>query len=239
MASTRSLWNETFLENEIPALPCPWCDRGNLRYLNKTLRVEEPEADKIAEQSGEITPLDVRYRFHLFLKCAVSTCGQVVSVHGDAELYENKSWRHDEDRFCYALCPKGMHPAPPLATIPPETPDRVVDELRVAFSLFWVDLGSCANRLRISVERVLDEFGLPEGTLFSRIKEFESADPAHAKTFDALRFVGNVGSHEGAVTRETILDSFEIFQDALAELYAKRSTRIEALRQKIIASKGR
>jgi hypothetical protein len=239
MASTRELWRESFLDDGIPALPCPWCDRGNLRYMDKTLRFEVPEADKIAERNGEFSPLDVRYRFILFLKCAVPNCGQVVSAHGDAEMHERDNWSRDEDRFCHALSPKGMHPAPPLATIPPETPRRVADELKVAFSLFWVDLGSCANRLRISVERILDEFDLPVGNLASRIQAFKKADPEHAATFDALRHVGNVGSHEGDVSRETILDAFEIYQDALAELYGKRTVRIDALKQKIIAAKGR
>ena len=239
MAFTRELWIEFFPDDEIPALPCPWCDRGNLCYMDKTLRLEEPEADKIAERNGEISPLDAQYRFILFLKCAVPNCGQVVSVHGNARLHERDRWSNDEDRFCYALFPKGMHPAPPLATIPSETPPQVANELEVAFSLFWVDLGSCANWLRISVECILDEFGLPVGNLAARIQAFKNADPEHAVTFDALRHVGNVGSHEGEVSRETILDAFEIYQDALAELFGKRKTRIDALKQKIIAAKGR
>jgi len=132
-----------------------------------------------------------------------------------------------------------MHPAPPLATIPEATPDNVAVELQTAFSLFWVDLGSCANRLRISVERIMDEFGIPSGRLFDRIQSFQHADPDHAVTFDALRHVGNVGSHDGVVRHDVILDAFEIYQDALAELFGQRRARIEAMKQQIIQNKGK
>lgn len=239
MASTRDLWSESFPEHEIPAFPCPACDRGNLRYLNKSLRLEEPEGSRIAQQNGDITPLDAIFRFAMFLKCAVGKCGNIVSVHGDAMLQEQHRWEHDEERFFHLLTPHGMHPAPPLATIPNETPRSVSDELWVAFSLFWVDHGSCANRLRISVEKVLDELGAPNGTLFERIQAFKASDPDHADTFDALRHVGNVGSHDGAVEPEAILDAFEIYQDALAELFGNRKAKIAAMKQRLIQSKGK
>ena len=239
MASTRELWNEAFPQHDVPAFPSPWCDRGNLTYMPNSLRLEQPGGDALALQDHLITPLEATWRFSLFLKCAVTKCGNVVSVHGDAQLVEADDWYDDEDRFHYRLSPGGMHPAPPLATVPIDTPESVENELRIANSLFWVDLGACANRLRISVERILDEFGLPPGSLHSRIQAFTVADPAHAQTFDALRFVGNVGSHEGAVRRETILDAFEIYQDALAELFGKRTAKIDALKQKIIAARGK
>jgi hypothetical protein len=118
-----------------------------------------------------------------------------------------------------------MNPAPPLATIPPETPYSVANELRTAFELFWLNSGACANRLRISVERIMDEQKVIGKTLFDRIDAFQKIEPEHGPTFDALRHVGNLGSHEGEVTREALLDSFEIYQHALAELFGKRAAR--------------
>ena len=239
MASTRDLWLTSFPDDEIPALPCPWYDRGNLRYVHKSLRVEESDAARLAQQDGDITPLDVTSLFSLFLKCGVGKCGCIVSVHGDADLKERDHWDHDEERFFYLLTPRGMFPAPPLATIPPETPEDIAQEIRIACQFFWVDLGSCANRLRISVEKILDHLGSPQGRLFDRIAQFKANDPDHADTFDALRYVGNVGSHEGAVKRDAILDAFEIYQDALAELFGRRSAKIAAMKQKLIQSKGK
>lgn len=240
MASTRDLWLESFSQNEIPAFPCPMCDRGNLRYTKNSLRLKEPNEYSIARQNGDISPLESVWRFSLFLKCVVEKCGNIVSVHGDATLQESKDWEYDADRYFHQLTPYGMHPAPPLATVPEETPDIVSKEMKTAFGLFWVDLGSCANRLRISVEKILDKLGAPAAnTLHERIEAFKLTDPIHADTFDALRHVGNVGSHNGAVKREAVLDAFEIYQDALAELFGKRTDKISAMQQRLIRTKGR
>jgi len=236
---TRDLWLESFPEDEIPAFPCPSCDRGNLRYMNESIRFEEPEASQIAQQNGDISPLEATFRFSLFLKCAVGKCGNVISVHGGAVLQERSSWEHDTERFVYVLSPLGMHPAPPLVTIPSETPRSISNEIQIASALFWIDLGSCANRLRISVEKILDELGAPTGHLFTRIKALRVSDPDHADTFDALRFIGNLGSHEGAVDRDAILDAFEVYQDTLAELFGRRTAKINAMKQRLIASKGK
>lgn len=239
MASTRNLWPESFPQDDIPALPCPWCDRGNLRYIQNTLQLRRPTGDGIAEQNGDIGFLDATWRFSLFLQCAVEKCGNIVSVHGDAHITKRSSYQAPNDEFVHVLHPHGMHPAPPLMTIPPETPPEIASDLQTAFELYWIDLGACANRLRISVEHILDEFGVPGNNLSKRIAAFKEADPEHAGTFDALRFVGNVGSHDGMVEREAILDAFEIYQDAAAELFGKRRARIDLLKKKIIDSKGR
>jgi hypothetical protein len=193
-----------------------------------------------AMQTGDANPTDITYRFTQLLRCAISTCGQIVSVMGDADMVDRDPMESDEERMKYKLFPKGMHPAPPLATIPEGTPEAIAKELKIAFQLFWVDLGACANRIRISVERLLDELGVPPNSiLFRRIEDLVAKDPNHAETFHALREVGNVGSHEGVNTRETVLNAFEIYQDALAEIFGQRKQRIDALKKAIRASKGR
>lgn len=94
-----------------------------------------------------------------------------------------------------------MDPAPPLATVPENTPDHLKSEFSTAFALFWIDLGACANRLRIIVEKILDHQGVKASVLAKRIEAYKTAQPGHADTFDALRFVGNIGSHEGEASR--------------------------------------
>jgi hypothetical protein len=80
-------------------------------------------------------------------------------------------------------------------------------------------MAACANRLRASVETLLNELKIPtQGTskkakvfdlnLSQRIDEFKKLDPSQAPTLDALRVVGNVGSHEGTLIQGTILDAY-------------------------------
>jgi hypothetical protein len=187
-----------------------------------------------------MTPLDYIYRFKQFFQCALKECGDVVCVTGDASLGENPDAASDQDRFIYTLFPIHIHRGLPMIDCPIEAPDTVKRDLEAAFTLFWLDLGSCANKLRISVEHALDALGVPTARMLNdRINAFEKIDPDHAQTFHALREVGNVGSHQGNNTRETILDAFEVYEDALRNLFGGHRDRIDDLKKKIRAAKGK
>jgi Domain of unknown function (DUF4145) len=238
MASVRYLWAAGFSEGSFPPWPCPECERGHLRLIDGSYRKMEPSYSARNHGNEERTPLDDIYRFDCLLQCNVRTCGEIVVVHGDVELQPDHE-SEESGLYRFVVFPRSMHPAPPLATIPKSTPLEVSRELKMAYQLFWVDTGSCANRVRISVEKILDHFDVPKGKLYDRIEVFKKKDSEHAETFDALRYVGNVGSHEGEVKRDTLLDAFEVYQDALAQLFGKHRARIAALRKKIIDTKGK
>ena len=54
---------------------------------------------------------------------------------------------------------------------------------------------------------------IPDGKLANRIAApYQSKDPDHAKTFDALRHVGNVGGHEGRIKERRLLTRLRFFK---------------------------
>lgn len=238
MAGQRELWGPFFYHDLLPSLPCPHCRRGNVILDRGSLKKYEPPYSAALTGTEGWHPLVETVRFSCSLVCDVGSCGEIVNVHGNIDQMDHVSDEGVVD-FYPVLRPTSMFPAPPLAAIPDGMPMGLVRELRTCFQLFWVDLGSCANRLRIFVERLLDHYELPAGRLNARIEAFKAKDPEHAETFDALRHVGNVGSHEGDVRHEVILDAFEILQDGLAELFGHRRRRIVALKRRIIANKGK
>lgn len=124
--------------------------------------------------------------------------------------------------------------------VPTTVPENAADAMRQAFTSFWADRGSAANSLRISVERIMDAENIEKGKrLVDRIAGFGKKHPNMEGTLDALRFVGNVGSHEGDVGREELLDAFETYQDWLRDFYGKYPDRIASLREKLITKKGK
>lgn len=100
-------------------------------------------------------------------------------------------------------------------------------------------LGACANRLRISVERIMDNAHIDPMPLAARISLFNQRGRIQQETMHALRMVGNVGAHEGKVQREVLCDAFHIYEDALAELYGRRTAKMKAIRERLIKGKGR
>jgi len=143
-----------------------------------------------------------------------------------------------------------MLPSPPIILLPKEAPSEVTKRIKTAFGLFWFEIGASANSLRMSVEFLLDHLKVPRTTiskntgkpidldLNGRIQYYEKSSPAHAETFHALRVIGNLGSHGTPLTREALLDAFEIYEDALSDIIGGRSAYLDAIKKKILARKG-
>lgn len=228
----RAIWRERYLDHGFPAFPCPRCQTGALRLNRETLKqAYEPVRDNDHH--------DQRGRFSGLLVCSSKWCGQVVSIGGDLI----PGWDYDQDGEQIELTyfyPRALVSEVPVITIPSKTPKEVEEPIRASFSLLWADRGAAANKLRISIERILDHYGVvdkgPKGwwlSLDNRIKEFEKMGVGHHDTLDALRVVGNRGSHEGKVEFETMLDSYEVYEDALQDLFAGRSARLAGIRKRL------
>jgi hypothetical protein len=246
----RDLWSGAYSRTALPRFRCPSCDKGRLLPDKDGLQIAETQFSKNAGKHPDWEPdWDVE-RFSLRLTCDNEACGEIAHVTGDTTVAEY----FDEDLENWALVsllrPKSFFPAPPIIEVPKEVPAEVSAEIDKSFALFWVDLSAAANRLRVSVELLLDNFKVPRNgidkngkptrlDLNARIALFEKTDPEHAPTLSALRMIGNLGSHGDEVNREALLDSYEIYEYALAELCGQRKARIDQLRNKLIASKGK
>lgn len=246
----RDLWSGAYARSAIPKFFCPTCANGRLVLDENSLSVKQPNYSVASSTHPDWEPdWDVE-RFSLRLVCDVVECGEIANVLGDstvAEYYEEElsTWG-----LVSLLRVRAFFPASPIIAIPKEVPDTVRTEISKSFQLFWVDLSSCANRLRISVELLLDHFKIPRSSidkkgkstrldLNARISLFEKSDPEHAPTLTALRMIGNLGSHGDEVNRTPLLDAFEIYEYSLAELCGQRKARIEQLRKKLITNKGK
>ncbi|MCJ8521760.1 hypothetical protein ABID21_004931 [Pseudorhizobium tarimense] len=244
----RDLWGYSF--DKLPRWTCPHCRYGLLQPMGNYPHVEESEYSKEEQKLQESEPDWTIERFVALLKCDVAHCGEVVAVGGNrvAELYQDYEGR--EQRWESALVPMFVRPAPHIIPVSRNLSDACNVQLRKAFELYWLDKAACANRLRIFVERLMDHFEVPtEGKakkkkkhrldLSERIEEFDSIKPGHKNALDALRFVGNYGSHEGQTDTEALLDCFELLEDALAELIDEKKAVLAAKAQKLIENKGK
>lgn len=245
MASNRDLWAESFMMEDAPSFPCPFCTAGHLSVKHDTLR-EEMIAASREYFAGDGYDPDYDYKRFIFLmNCQNRKCQEVVAVAGKTHYVE----RADDfggRRFDTYYSPETMIPGPPLMAIPERTPPNAAEAMRQAFTAFWGDRGSAANRLRISVERIMDAEGIPktaangsELKLFKRIEKFGETHPSLKDTLDGLRHVGNLGSHDGDVSREALLDAFEVYQEWLRDFYGKYPDRIRTIVAKLNATKGK
>jgi hypothetical protein len=245
----QDLWVGSYAPKAFPKFICPKCADGRLTLEQDSLVIKEPKYSLADSKHPDWEPGWETERFSLRLICDSAECGEVALVIGDTIVAEDYSDEFNGWGLISLLQPRAFFPSPPIISIPMEVPAPVKNELGKSFELYWIDLRSSANRLRISVELLLDHFNIPRSRidgkgkttrldLNARISLFEKTDPEHAATLTALRMIGNLGSHGDDVNRRPLLDAFEIYEDALAELCGQRKARIDQLRQKLISSKG-
>ncbi|ARP65495.1 hypothetical protein A9K65_020565 [Mesorhizobium sp. WSM1497] len=176
----------------------------------------------------------------------MAVCGRVTHAHH--EQYEEDLGEMVSYNSTY-YSPTQMYPAPPVFPLSPKLSKECAAHLRKAFELLWVDPASCANRIRIFLERLLDQFEVPymgvnnkgrdyDMTLAQRIEYLEDKKPGHKDAFNAMRNVGNFGSHQGKAKFETLINCFEILQEMLKDLVDGRKSRLEKMTAALLVKNG-
>lgn len=241
-----TLWRRSF-EN-FPSYGCPRCKGGKLAILTDTLkRVEARYAEQEHNEKGYHPYNDVT-RFVCLLQCSRFSCGEVVAVSGDIDAdveYLFGADGHEEEYTNNKYLPRSMFPAPPVVRLPKKLPQECSDHLNAAFGLMWADTGACANRIRTFTETLLDHFQIDRKgpdkngkiyrfNLSQRIKLFEAKKPGHQSLYEALRIVGNVGSHSGVVSWDIILKAFRLVDYLIEILIEDKGAAMRALAQEII-----
>jgi len=240
----KKLWKQNY--PSIPRFLCPRCNEGRL-IQKKGYEIKTWEPNWITDEldmaglRGDVG----QGQFAGFLRCDIQTCDETVVACGSYTLEIETvypEYGNDYDVIAhYQYKFARLSPMPPIINLPDNLSDECSEQIRAAFELYFVDTGACANRLRVAVERLLDQLNIRKRglKLYQRIDELDKVNPGHRHILDALRFVGNVASHEGDVSFGDVTDCFELLEAALEELVGNRSTNLQAMANDIINRKGK
>lgn len=170
--------------------------------------------------------------FHGLLVCARPQCRERVVVVGDwGTQGDGRGDYENSMRLRFAW------PALPLVDPPAKTPDAVLERLDEASRVVWADPGSAANGLRRCVEAVLDHQRVAKTALTKarkrrrlstqeRIEAFKAKNATAASSLEAVKWVGNQGSHGDVITASDVIESAEYLDHALRALYDTRDAEL-------------
>lgn len=237
------LWTQRVSESAAPAYPCPHCETGILLLQKGTFaRHVTNESNKNQPEHGYVPEL-MEYTFACWLKCAAPKCGEMVAVVGKG--HDEPTW-DDEQGMDWEECfvPKFAWPMPPIFAIPKACPEPVAREIHASFQAFWSDRSAAASRLRVAIERLLDEIGIrrrrvtakkkiEELTLHQRIELMAKTSPEVGTSLMAIKWLGNTGSHDGSVGAKDVLDAYEIFDPTLDTILGERAKRVSKLAKQL------
>lgn len=249
MADRRALWGKSFVR--VPDLRCPTCNSGILQVKDKPVVHQTAGSRADLDDCTSFEPILFVQRFTMMLVCTNARCQEGVAVCGDTfeDLYQEQDGCIDS---VTTFEPVIMYPGPPLSDIPTGTPLEVGKALQASFVLFWADLGSAANKLRVAAERILDDKKIKRTTINARRKRVQlslsdriaiyasTGGAQHKDMLTALRWIGNEGSHTGNIDRDDLLTGFELMQLGLEDLYGGDYRKQLAKKLKsIVARKGK
>ena len=76
-------------------------------------------------------------------------------------------------------------------------------------------------------------------SLHDRILDFGRSEPLLSEKLLAVKWVGNAGSHDGAMpTREDLFECFDLLEHVLEEVVEQRSAQLRLLAKRITRAKG-
>ncbi|QRM31080.1 DUF4145 domain-containing protein [Microvirga sp. VF16] len=252
MTLTRKHWQPPF--DTWPSWMCPICQAGTLIVAKDGVKSTETGPSVKAHEHEAWDPDWTESRFVATFVCVNAECGEVVVCCGKSSVdvtfgydhlgYPEKGWQE-------VFTPHFFSPALRFFAIPPECPVEVAQEISRAFAAAWSDLGSAANRTRSAVEALLTERKVPKTTinkngkrvginLHDRIVRFRSQDAEGAAYLEAVKWLGNTGSHSAQeLSLDDILDGFEVFEHALHHIYVQRDRVIKRIAKEMTRRKGR
>jgi hypothetical protein len=208
-----------------PHVGCPVCEVGHLASDGITA-VDSTLAAWIYDQNGD--PLDLAGTFHGVLRCATHSCRETVTVAGDYKVDADATDDGGSDFFAFFRLRFAL-PSLKIILPPARTPKPVMDAIDCAATIIWADPSAAANRLRFAIDELLTAHRVPRFrnskgqrtrlTTHNRIKEFRNHEPTAADALEAVKWIGNQGSHEAGLTATDVLDGADLLSHALKILY--------------------
>ncbi|MCW8101743.1 DUF4145 domain-containing protein [Streptomyces tauricus] len=232
-----------------PHIPCPTCTRGALLPDPDSFVAEEAVTSKSLHQHEAWDPEWIEGGFHCVLTCRKEACDQVRVI---GEMTVGQSSRHDVQYEQY-LTPTMFLPALPLLESRNLCPKEVGKRVDAAAKILWVDPNAAANRIRAAVEALMDDRGVirtklartgkaAKLTLDNRLATFKTALPQHADAADlllAVKWIGNVGSHEDALRIPDVLEGIEFLDHSLSLIYDTNRDDMKKRASAVTARRGR
>lgn len=246
MTVDRSQWKTRF--HTLPHWTCPTCKKGHLQMIPETFHQQETGPSKTAHSLDDWEPDWIARQFVGILKCSRAACGELVSVSG-AGYVDIMAVEDDEYGWVQepvdSLTVRALIPAPIPIALPSKTPDAIRETIAVASELVWISAEAAGNQLRQTVELFLDDVGIAKTdakgkrlTTHKRIEKFALQDKENGDVLLATKWLGNSGSHPGGLTRDNVLDAFDMLEYVLENIYGTTKKELLAKVAAINAQKG-
>jgi len=236
----------------IPKFNCPRCKIGFFIPLSNEIKEVEDGISKEANAS------DTQYysgKFILTMNCGNPDCEETATIIGKTDLEYKGLYDGGFDEFGQEIPPHEMYSTnykiqlinPPinLIEIPINVSEKLRKTLKESFEIFWLDKKSCGNKIRNSIEILLDDLSVKRTVinkkrkrqklrLHQRIEIYGRENSSLAQKLLAIKWIGNDSSHSRtAISDENIINAYKILEFGLEKIFNNTEKEINKLTNKI------
>lgn len=245
-------WNNIqFHEDSNIKWPCPNCNNAALSFVKEKLFYDETAESKEMQKTEEYWDFEwITYNVTGVFVC--NNCKNQTMFTGTGTVHHYQSYdpiNNEYDEGYYKIYePLFFQPTLNLFIIPEKCPEMVKNEIMSSFRLFWFDLSSCANKIRVALEILMDSQKVKKTNVVSgkkkriilhnRILHFKKKNNEVASYLEAIKWIGNSGSHIGALQRVDLLEAYQLLEFSLQKLFNNKENEIKKITKEIIARKG-
>lgn len=237
--------NKPFTANSWPTLICGVCRLSPLLPAEIETRESQRSIDLKNHEAWE--PEWISGQFHAYGQCGLQGCRTTALITGSFAVDCSPNYSQTglyEEWFSI------RHVSPPVSImpIPERTPESVQRFIHSAAELIWISPPAAAGQLRCAVEELLTCKRIPKTrvsggrrkarTTHERIQLFKQQSPAAAELLEAVKWIGNDGSHVGALEFQAIVDAAQLLGAALTELYDSSFGSVRRLAKSVNHRRG-
>lgn len=219
--------NVFFTEDNIPDWYCPACLNASLEVVPGSFLTH---LSSFSLQNRDKDWYDVDHEEFVFtcmLQCSRRSCKESVAVSGTGRAEQDHDERMELLQYYNSYKAKSFVPPLPVFNVPENCPEDIVQQLKMVSALLPISGAATVNAMRITLEMLLDEQGVPNKTadyipLAHRIEQNKDKLGKHYDAFHALKDFGNHGSHtNGRIRRSDIEGACQVLDHLIRQLYAK------------------
>ena len=243
MTIDRKFWEKWFSKDNFPIWTCSKCNMGIFEIVKDTFHSVYDGPTEVSKHHEGFDFDWVSFRFCAVLRCNNKECQESAIVTGRGGVDQEHEYVNGQPESMYVdyFKPEYCHPPPAIFKIPENTPEEVATEILQSFSLFFSQPNSAGNKIRISVEKLLDCQRVKKTTiskktgkrvkltLHDRIIAYGKKKEQLSKNILAIKWIGNSASHTQGLKTNDIFDAYDLLHHVLSEIYDNRAKHIEKI----------
>ncbi|SIN91255.1 DUF4145 domain-containing protein [Agromyces cerinus] len=237
-------------EDTWPRVLCPECLEGTLALKSTT---QYPDARSRAHIELVRRHLDgpdeLGGSFTGVLECDNHGCKREAAIAGDWAYLWSFDDVQERERLTDFFALRHISPAPQLLLTPQRTPTKVVEAIAMASSVLWTSPDLAATQLRLAVEELLTARGVKRTFITAKRKRkrlsaqerldiFASTHPEVVHALEAVKWIGNTGTHESGLSIDDVVTGAKFLELALRRLYDTNEADLLATAKDINRRRG-